>query len=36
LWYAPRGFAAARWATLAGALLVALLAVSAVRARSRR
>jgi hypothetical protein len=36
LWYAPRGFAAARWATLAGALLLVVVAVGAVRDRSRQ
>jgi uncharacterized membrane protein YfhO len=36
LWYAPRGFAAARWASGAGALLLLVLAVGAVRDRSRQ
>jgi hypothetical protein len=33
LWYAPHGFTAARWATLAGALLLVLVAAGAVRDR---
>jgi hypothetical protein len=35
LWYAPRGFAAARWATLAGMALLALTALGALRVRRR-